>query len=57
MRARAWVAHDSLRHTGGTNRVAYSPSGILDVIRGTVDSSDIVPQAGEGHATEVAPPR
>lgn len=48
----AGIAYDSVRHAGGTNWVAYRPSGILDVVQGR-HFRIIVPLSGKVHATDL----
>lgn len=48
----AGIAYDSVRHAGGTNWVAYRPSGIRDVVQGR-HLRIVVPLSGKVHVTDL----
>jgi hypothetical protein len=52
----AGIVYDSVRHSGGTNWVAYRPRGIQDVLQGR-HLRAVVPLSGKVHVTDLNAPR
>jgi hypothetical protein len=52
----AGIVYDSVRHSGGTNWVAYRPSRVRDVLQGR-HLRVVVPLSGKVHATDLKAPR